>query len=884
MAQPTWITPAGNFGTYTEGIPLAQTFVATASDPLYTLEYAILNSTFPNTTFLLDQVTGVLTGTPSQVQQTTNYNFTIRVKEYYLGTYQSFNDRTFSFTVTGVTPPTFITPAGALYSPYLLDSAWDPFQIVVDNPDPNTTAVVRLYSGNLPPGLEIDSTGYISGYANPPTDGLGNPTTTTSNFTLEVKSESGLSSRSFSITVKNQQQIIATDRQPSILNTRPPSEYNISSAYIMLDNGDWPYFAPSSGFLGEFSQDNFFIFRILGYSFGSDPVSYSITGTLPSGLSTNVNYNSNNVNLIIDPLNPGSGYNIGDQLKILGSYVGGVNGVNDITFTVDTVDIGGELATVTAISGLNCDSGSSFSNVPITTVTGAGSGAKTVVQKINASWILGTINTSPTLFDTYSFTATAQNNTTMVVSDPITFSMNVVAQTSNVPFNPIVQWITNPDLGTIYNGAISSLVVEAESLGGLTLNYTLISGALPPDLVLNANGQIEGRVSFEASNILTPINTEITFTFEIQAANGTYPAISASRQFTVTVYQNIDTPYENLYMRALLSPADRIKLGTLVDDTDIIPTDYLYRPTDPYFGKTTVESGIVYQHMYGVPASLLADYIAAVNENFYWKDITLGPIKTAKAKNENNETVYEVVYSEIIDDLINNEGISISKEFVWPQLINGVETTVYPNSLQNMREQIAAELGQIQQQNILPLWMTCSQDAGGSLGFIQAWVICYTKPGYSEYIKNNIVSPLTGEINVFASSAINNTLECNSTVGFYPNMKIQFTGTVFGGVSTLTSYYIQSIHTDTLFSISTVPNSPTPMVLTSALGNMQLEQITWQYTLNELQFKLDRFAIDKSFTYEYDVATSTWSIFPSSTVTTDVENAFVFFPKRNILN
>jgi hypothetical protein len=47
--------------------------------------------------------------------------------------------------------------------------------------------------------------------------------------------------------------------------------------------------------------------------------------------------------------------------------------------------------------------------------------------------------------------------------------------------------------------------------------------------------------------------------------------------------------------------------------------------------------------------------------------------------------------------------------------------------------------------------MTSQQANGSTLGYVQAWVICYTKPGYSSIIKNNIdsnwIDPATGEVN-----------------------------------------------------------------------------------------------------------------------------------------
>ncbi len=63
-------------------------------------------------------------------------------------------------------------------------------------------------------------------------------------------------------------------------------------------------------------------------------------------------------------------------------------------------------------------------------------------------------------------------------------------------------------------------------------------------------------------------------------------------------------------------------------------------------------------------------------------------------------------------------------------------TTVYPNSLINMRDRVVDTVGQ--QNTILPLWMTSKQTDGRVLGFTKAWVIAYVNPGESDRISYNI--------------------------------------------------------------------------------------------------------------------------------------------------
>ena len=261
----------------------------------------------------------------------------------------------------------------------------------------------------------------------------------------------------------------------------------------------------------------------------------------------------------------------------------------------------------------------------------------------------------------------------------------------------------------------------------------------------------------------------------------------------------------------------------------MIPPNSLYRSNDQYFGKA---SSVIYEHAYGIYASDIEEYIVAVTRNHYWRNITLGELKTAVAKNAAGDIIYEVVYSEVIDNLVNPQGVSIQEEIFWPRPIDlglgpwytsvtdiytsynkelppgyytsrtpGFARLLYPNSLYNMRNRVGDFLGQVYDSTLLPLWMTSQQSNGSTLGYTQAWVICYTKPGFADIIKTNI------------------------------------------------------------------------------------EDI-WPHTLNQINFQIDRFSVDKSMTYNYDNVTETWDELPSATPTPDPLNSedfYVLFPRKTIL-
>jgi hypothetical protein len=282
-------------------------------------------------------------------------------------------------------------------------------------------------------------------------------------------------------------------------------------------------------------------------------------------------------------------------------------------------------------------------------------------------------------------------------------------------------------------------------------------------------------------------------------------------------------------------------LNTLLTNSTLIPDEYLYRADDIYFGKAT---SVTYAHMYGVYAADLPAYLQAVMINHYWRNLILGEIKTAVARNSSGEIIYEVVYSEVIDNIENHEltgtttgdndedppyviwntpinlnlgpwytsitDIFTSYELVLDQqyytsLTPGFVRTVYPNSLLNMRNRVASVVGQEFNSNLLPLWMTSQQANGGTLGYTQAWVICYTKPNptgtsYAETIKNSIQPP---------------------------NPKL----------------------------LNPPPQNP-----------------LWPHTLNEINFEIDRFTVDKSETYDYVTAADLLAE-SGSTLVTETEGA-----------
>ena len=235
-----------------------------------------------------------------------------------------------------------------------------------------------------------------------------------------------------------------------------------------------------------------------------------------------------------------------------------------------------------------------------------------------------------------------------------------------------------------------------------------------------------------------------TFTVQAFSVNG---LINVTKQFTVTVNRAYNEPYDNLYIEAMPPENDRALLQNLLQNADIFQPSLLYRADDPNFGRA---SKVVYNHAFGLTAATYADYVSSLYENHYWKTLTLGEIRVAQARNANDEVIYEVVYSKVNDNLLNAEGQSVSKEVTLPYPINQGDsteiTTVFPNSLTDMRNQVIDVVGKVS--DILPLWMTSKQANGKVLGFTPSWVMAYAKPGKGDQLAYYIKTKFGERLNL----------------------------------------------------------------------------------------------------------------------------------------
>ena len=642
--------------------------------------------------------------------------------------------------------------------------------------DPGDVVIMRLVSGELPPGTLLSPKGRLYGYIEPaanvnetvgydetpvstnPYDFLVAAISKNYEFTLEVTDGKTGSLRTFSIFVYDREDIAADTTTIDSDNTFVTADEGIDRAPFLLNA------YPAS--LGTVRSDNYFAYQFRGDDYDTTDLTYSISVNEGIGLPP----------------------------------------------------------------GLILDS--------------------------TSGWYYGFIPDQGLTEITYSFNIqVSQTENPEIASQLYPFSLTITGVTDSE-----VTWITDSNLGTIENGSTSILKVEAVNRGGVMLKYRLASGAfneLPQGLTLLSSGEIAGRATFNTfavdlgfttfdatqSNITgiseTTFDSKYTFTVNaysedtgtelynvakvtvtdggsgysvvnvptlefsspgpgatsvtatatavvtgseitsvtitdqgagytstptltvtqgfggsgavltpVMQPTGQRDAISVFKTFTVTVYRAYNYPYQNLFVLALPPANDRLLINELLYNEEIFVPDYIYRPDDPNFGKSTQ---VKYEHAYGLAPDTLETYVNSLYLNHYWKNLVLGEINTAQALDVDGNIIYEVVYSKIIDNLVNAAGESVAKIVNLPYAITDPAdgstqlVQVYPNSLVDMRDQVVDVVGQISTK--LPLWMTSKQLDGRVLGFTPSWVICYTQPGRSAQIAYYIQEYFAQQLN-----------------------------------------------------------------------------------------------------------------------------------------
>ena len=499
MAQPQWITSAGSLGVIPEGIFYQIPVQATAGDD--TVYFQLISGRLPKGIQVTTAgiVEGVpkniidVQGVPTEVSTDVTSKFSIRAYTKKIdGTVDQVNDRTFQLTVTGQDIPEFVTPAGSVGEFY--DGTEAEVQIEFSDPDPDDDVIIRLISGGLPPGLTLNtSTGLISGIIQPlidtPADALpGFDAAPYSAYPFDFATRS--SSKNYQFTLE------ITDGKNN--NIRTFEIYVYSKDSMSSDTND-------------FTSDNTFI--------TSDVVPLR-TPVLIAPVDTNL---------------------------------GQVRADNYYAIQFQAVDFDGDAIeySISTGAGVGFDSGLSEGDPGTFDYVGGGfdRGTFSLPPGLNidadTGWFYGYIPDQGATEASYRFAIRVyKKNNPDYISEFYYYNITIVGDTDTE-----VTWLTDSNLGTIDNGDISQLYVEAVNVGGRALQYRIPSGStskLPQGLTLQPSGNITGRVSFNTFTLDSGTTTfdkelptrlnidETTFDMEFDFDVNAYAPVTEQQGFIVS--------------------------------------------------------------------------------------------------------------------------------------------------------------------------------------------------------------------------------------------------------------------------------------------------------------------------------------------------------------
>jgi hypothetical protein len=860
MAQPVWITPAGNLGTVPEGV-FYENILQAIEPGSGNVFYQVIAGDLPLGIEI--STSGLIQGIPSanvrvgseQIQTGRDVVSKFAVRAYTTTivagrpVVSRIADRTFSLTIAGQNYPQWVTPAGLVDT--LIEGTYlsPGLQLLYKTNNNSSQPDVSLISGALPPGLSITPKGLISGVVipNPGVNALAGYSRDAQGYDQYAFD---FSQQSISYTYQFTLQV--TDGQTSALRTfsifvLSTNIFNASTTEITADNTfikasassiPSPIILNPQGSIGTARNDNFYAYQFFAEVVSGDQLEFSIVNP-PPGLT----------------LDPVSGWLFG--------YIPNL-GLTELTYDF----------TVFAYSTVTAGLISEPYNYSITFIGPIST---------NITWLtdsdLGVLANGATsrLYVEAVATSGLPLQYQLAPGTPVTAAGIVVGLTYRITklgdtTGPnVTDW--NTIAGTVGIDYKVGDAINAVNLGtGTGEVFPYVPGVynkLPQGLRLLPNGLIVGRVSFNTFALdqgtttfdrgATTFDSTFTFTVNAFSING---LISVFKTFTIVIDRVFNEPYNDLYIECMPPRDDRLLISNLLQNPQVFPNNLLYRPDDPNFG---LSDGPVYRHAYGLRAATLDTYVESLELNHYWKNLVLGNIKTARALDlVTGETIYEVVYSEVIDNLVNPDGVAVGKlvplaypiDPGTPEEIN----VVYPNPFKAMRDQVIDVVGQVS--NVLPDWMLTEQSDGTILGFRPAWVIAYTIPGASGQIAYNITSQFGTDLNLVDFKADRYELDRSLSAAWNPEvLQLTITGITANGVESVVTFAAQLA----------APFEPGDMIRVTGVTPDFFDGTFYVDTCTTSSVT---FASDRVGTYVSGgmvSSTPTWIPYPATSVTFDIE-------------
>ena len=395
--------------------------------------------------------------------------------------------------------------------------------------------------------------------------------------------------------------------------------------------------------------------------------------------------------------------------------------------------------------------------------------------------LFGKVPYQPAVTQTYTFTIQIKRQDAYS-SESVVHARQFILKIQG-EVDSTIQFTSPQLLGTLSPNQTSTLQINAETiLTNADVRYNLVSGVLPPGLILSGSGELIGKINqFESSSgaadglttidltnfglnsfILDGGTTTVDrqFRFTVQARDY-YQQSAVEKDFRIAVTADTLTQYSNIFLQPLLPKTKRQYYYDFITDNTIFPDNLLYRGNDPAFG-TQNEIKMLLQ--YGIETLKIEEYVPALVRNFHRKTFRFGDVKIATASDSNNNVIYEIVYVDIFDDAENAAGSVSSAVNITNATKNiTVDTNqfkastniitidqlirkfLYPNSVTNMQQRLKELFPQGDStiininEKFIPLWMSSTQQTTGTaLGYTKAVPIAYAKPGFGATILENI--------------------------------------------------------------------------------------------------------------------------------------------------
>lgn len=511
MSTITWITPKGNLGTVPESQYYSHQLIAVDSDsqPLF---YSFLSGTLPAGLYITTD--GNLRGIPtltSQLIQVTTYSFTIRASNLN----GQVADRSFSISVSNVQGPR-ITPKPDLIGAWF-DGSYLEYQFQSANDNPSAVETWKILTGNLPPGVSLTTDGKISGYveiiAEDPTTlyyeaaGIDQVLYDTSaksrdkfyNFTLQVTDGEKYDTVTARILIVSKGNYTA-DNEITVINN--------SFISIDADNKYRPIILNDPESLPILVSGSVFAYKFVAFDPEDEPISWSIESTQFSGMdqldrATTASWDG--VSTVLDtrdllfvPDGTVGPYTL-TEVTLASRLVIHVNDillVPDVDYSVSgaSLTFSTAVATTDIVEIQYIDTTTGFDSI----LFDQGQFGLPVGLSIDVDtgWVFGTLPTGQVEdIATYNFEVQAYRTASPTYrSDKVSFSLDVKRT-----LNEEITWTSAADLGSINNGSISEIKIEAIHTLGKELEYSIIYEPyrrVPQGLKLLNSGLMIGRVTF----------------------------------------------------------------------------------------------------------------------------------------------------------------------------------------------------------------------------------------------------------------------------------------------------------------------------------------------------------------------------------------------------